>query len=480
MSFWGFEELRSVVGGVWLARPGPAGPATGLSTDTRTIKAGQVFLAMTGETHDGHRVIADAAAKGSPLAIVDNPAALPDPLPPSMGVLKVADSTRRALLRLAAAYRRELEATKVIAVVGSNGKTTTVRMIDAVLGSGGGLKGTASIKSYNNEIGVPLTILGARPGDGYLICEVGTNAPGEIATLAAAVAPDLAVITSIGREHLEKLGSLQGVAREEASVLEFVRRGGAGIYNADAPHLAETIVVMPHKPAAMIGFGRSPKADVRVVEESQDLSGLSFTLNDRASFRLPLLGKHNATNATSAVLVGRRLGLTDPQIARGLLSVRGAEMRLEQSEVGGIRLINDAYNANPDSMRAALETLAEVGAGATRRIVVLGDMLELGEHTKSEHAGLGRLLARRTDLDVIVLVGPNMAAAGEMLAGREGGSLLRVEEMDAPRAAEVAGMLRPGDVVLLKGSRRMRLERLAAAVKERYAAARVGAVTSGA
>jgi UDP-N-acetylmuramoyl-tripeptide--D-alanyl-D-alanine ligase len=477
MSFWEYENLRSVAGGVWLARPSSQEPATSLSTDTRTIKPGQVFLALAGEQHDGHRVIADAAAKGSPLAIIDNPDALPSPLPAGLGVLKVTDTTRRALLRLAAAYRKSLEGTKVIAVVGSNGKTTTVRLIDAVLT--GALRGTASIKSYNNDIGVPLTILGARPGDGYLICEVGTNSPSEIAKLSEVVAPDIAVIVSIGREHLEKLGSLAGVAREEASVLEFVRRGGAGIYNADAPHLAETIAAMPTKPNALIGFGRSPAANVRVIEESQNLSGLSFTLNDKASFRLPLLGRHNAVNAAAAVAVGRRLGLSDAHIATGLLAVRGAEMRLEQSEIGGIRLINDAYNANPDSMRAALETLAEVGKSARRRVVVLGDMLELGEHTRAEHAEMGLLLSKRRDLDLMVLVGPSMRWAAEALGSKAAAKVVRVDDLDSTHAPRIAAMLNPGDVVLLKGSRRMRLERLAAAIRDRFSAAQSAAAACG-
>jgi UDP-N-acetylmuramoyl-tripeptide--D-alanyl-D-alanine ligase len=469
MSFWAAENVRAVAGGVWLAAP--TAEASGLSTDTRTIRPGEVFVALAGENSDGHRMLGEAAAKGCPLAIIDNPAALAGPIPPGMGVLKAPDSTRRALLRLAAAYRKSLGATKVIAVVGSNGKTTTVRLIDAVLGSV--LRGSASIKSFNNEIGVPLTILGAQPGAGYLICEVGTNSPSEIARLSEVVAPDIAVITSIGREHLEKLGSVLGVAREEASVLEFVRRGGAGIYNADAPHLAETIAALPSKPAAMIGFGRSPGADVRVIEESQDLSGLSFTLNDRASFRIPLLGRHNAVNAAAAVAVGRRLGIPDDRIAAGLLGVRGAEMRLEASETGGIRVINDAYNANPDSMRAALETLADVGKGASRRVVVLGDMLELGEHTRSEHIELGLLLAKRRDLDLVVLVGPSMRLAAEGLGSKAGDRVIRMDELDAAGAQKVAGLFRAGDLVLLKGSRRMRLERVAAAIKERFAPAPV-------
>jgi UDP-N-acetylmuramoyl-tripeptide--D-alanyl-D-alanine ligase len=468
MSFWERENLRAATGGVWLAQPERA--ITGLSTDTRTIKPGQAFLALTGEQHDGHTMVSEAGRVGCPLAIVENPAAIPGPVPPGMGILHVRDGTRRALCRLAAAYRRTLEGTKVIAVVGSNGKTTTVRLLASVLAQR--LRGSASIKSFNNDIGVPLTILAAAPGGEYLICEVGTNSPGEIARLAEVAAPDIAVITSIGREHLERLGSLRGVAREEASVLEFVRRGGAGIYNSDAPHLAETIGTMPARPATLISFGFGRGADVQVAGARQTRRGIELTLNDRSAFRIGLLGRHNACNAAAAVVVGRRLGLTDAQIGAGLEAARGPEMRLERSEIGGVSVINDAYNANPDSMRAGLETLREVGDGEPRRVAVLGDMLELGGHADEEHRQIGVELAKRTDLDLIVLVGPSMRLAAEVLEGSaRAGQTVWIEQMDERHAPRIAERLRPGDVVLLKGSRRMRLERLLGAVRERFSPA---------
>lgn len=463
MSFWESENIRSVVGGTWLAKPQK--PCSGVSTDTRTIKPGQVFIAIVGDQFDGHTKLADAAAAGCPLAIIDSPARAGS-LPAGLGILQVRDNTRRALSRLAAAYRRTLDGTKVIAVAGSNGKTTTVRLIDAVLGTT--MKGTASVKSFNNDIGVPLTILRATPGDGYLICEVGTNAPTEIARLSEVVSPDLAVIVSIGREHLEKLGSLAGVAREEASVLEFVRPGGAGVYNADAPELAAAIAALPpdHRPRTMIGFGHSTGADIRVAEVSQDWDGLRFTLNDRASFRLGLLGAHNASNAAAAVAVGRRLNIPDDRIAAGLASATGPDMRLERLTIGGIRILNDAYNANPDSMRAGLETHRQVRA-AGRKVVVLGDMLELGDHTESEHRGIGDLLRTRPDLGWIVLVGPSMRSAAEALPADR---VLWLPELDESHAAEAAAGLQDGDLVFVKGSRRMKLERLIDAIRARFGA----------
>ncbi|MEX2220109.1 MAG: UDP-N-acetylmuramoyl-tripeptide--D-alanyl-D-alanine ligase [Phycisphaerales bacterium] len=459
MNFWSPENLRAVVGGMWLARP--TAEASGLSTDSRSIAPAQLFLALRGETFDGNTMVASAAASGSPLAIIDNPEAA-GPLPPGMGILRVPD-TRRALLKLGAAYRKSLEGVRILAVAGSNGKTTTVRLLDAVLGAA--MRGTASQKSFNNAVGVPLTLLSGRPGDQYLICEIGTNAPGEVGELAAVVAPDIAVVTSIGREHLEKLGSLRGVAREEASLLEHIRTGGAAVINADAPHLLESVAALGRKPRAVISFGEGERADVRVVAVEQGFGGVRFTLNDRSVFDAPLLGRHNALNAAAAVAVGRRLGLSNEQIGAGLRKVRSAEMRLERAEVGGIRVINDAYNANPDSMKAALDTFAALDAGTGRRVVVLGDMLELGEHAESSHAELGRRLAAVPGLDLIVLVGDSMRHAARALEDASGeGRVVRVEELDGPRAKEVAGLLRKGDLVLLKGSRRMRLERLVAAL----------------
>jgi UDP-N-acetylmuramoyl-tripeptide--D-alanyl-D-alanine ligase len=463
MTFWNPENVRSAMGGTWLARPEPDAVVTGLSTDTRTIRRGQIFLAIKGEKFDGHSMLAKAAAAGSPLAVIDSTEAA-GRLPGAMGVLKVADS-RRALLRLAASYRRTLERTRVIAVCGSNGKTTTVRILAAALGAT--MKGTASQKSFNNDIGVPLTILSASPSDQFLICEVGTNAPGEIATLAQVVQPDIAVITSIGREHLEKLGSLRGVAREEASVLESLQPGGAGFYSADSPELRE---VLPKNGMTLLSFGFHDSADVRVASVGQSIDGVRFALNDKAEFSMPILGRHNAANASAAIAVARRMGAADEGIARGLKSVRGEAMRLEVSRRGGVCIINDAYNANPDSMRASMETFDEIGAKAKRRVVVLGDMFELGEGAAEYHAEVVGLLGARPRIDVIVLVGQQMKAAASGLAGHRAKVVL-VSDMGEKHATEVAGLLKNGDMVLVKASRRMRLERLLSAMPEPVGAA---------
>ena len=501
MTFWNPDSIRAACSGAWLARPAmielpkdrPAdmpppppsllhAPISGVSTDTRTIKPGQVFIALRGPNHDGHNFLTAAANGGSPILVIDDETAIPaGGFEPAVGVLKVAD-TGRALLRLAAAYRKTLDRTKVIAVCGSNGKTTTAGLISQVLSAS--LRGTASAKSFNNAIGVPLTILAAQPADQYLVCEVGTNAPGEIAALAEVVQPDIAVITSIGREHLEGLGDVAGVAREEASVVRFVREKGCVVATADAPELAEHLRAAPN----LVTFGRAEGATLRLTEarhtDGPDLAqsgqvrgtgpGVKFTINQKQNYYLPILGEHNALNAIAAIAVARRMGMAEEKIAAALAQAKAPDMRLQTVVVrtrgGEIHVLNDAYNANPDSMIAALRTLAALPA-ERRRVAILGDMRELGAAAESLHREVARAALAIDGIGLAVLVGPNMkAAAEEMRAGRSSARVEHVADIDGPQAAAVAAMLRPGDTVLLKGSRGMKMERLLAPIREAHEA----------
>ncbi|HYE02353.1 MAG TPA: UDP-N-acetylmuramoyl-tripeptide--D-alanyl-D-alanine ligase, partial [Phycisphaerales bacterium] len=407
MSFWAPESLRSAAGGTWLARPGRGpGPAHGLSTDTRTLAPGQAFLALRGEHFDGHAFLRAAVAAGAATLIIDRPA-LADGVPaPPGGVIAVPD-TGRALLRLASAYRDQLERATVIGVAGSNGKTTTARLIQAVLATT--FRGTAPAKSFNNAVGVPLTVLSADPDDEYLVCEIGTNHPGEIAELAGVVRPDIAVITSIGREHLEGLGSLAGVAREEADLLTYIRPGGVAVATADAPELAPYLRCLPE----VITFGASAGAHLRLAGAAHELAPdglvrLRLRVSDgrapggaEAAYLTPLLGAHNALNVLAALAVARRLGVPEAAIAAALAGARPAPMRLEPQTAGGIALLNDAYNANPESMAAALRTLAELVPPGGRRVAVLGDMLELGPEEERFHREIGAH-ARARGVDVLV------------------------------------------------------------------------------
>lgn len=504
MSFWTPDNLRSIASGTWLIRPPrpevPADrpdnlppppthtPITGLSTDTRDIMPGQVFLALRGENHDAHRFLAQAVTAGAVILIIDDESAIPtDGFSPAAGVLKVAD-TDKALLKIAAAYRESLKGTRVIAVCGSNGKTTTTRLIEQVLNTT--FRGTSSKKSFNNAVGVPLTILRAKPADQYLLCEVGTNAPGEIATLAAVVQPDIAVITSIGREHLEGLGDLAGVAAEEASVLKFLRAKGCAIVNADSPEL--DTAMRKYKPATLVRFGRGGSGgnppDIRLgtsgvetIDETdaagKGLTGIGFAINDRLKVRLPMLGEHNAMNALAAFAVGRRMAIEEGRIIEALSGASGAEMRLQLACVrlpggGEARILNDAYNANPDSMLAAIQTLVSLNPGrgqhgGGRRVAIVGDMFELGSTAAQMHDQVIARLAELGDsIGLVVLMGEQMCRSGEALsaAGWSEDRVLLLPKADEAAARAAAAAIRPHDVVLLKASRRMRLERVLSAL----------------
>lgn len=500
MTFWTPDHLRAATNGSWIVRPPlielpkdrPAdlplpplhAPISGLCTDSRTVKAGQAFLALRGEKFDGHAFLAEVARAGSPILIVDDASGVPPGgFEPACGVLKV-DDTAKALLRIAAAYRKSLARTKVIAVCGSNGKTTTTRLLEQILSKS--MRGTASIKSFNNAVGVPLTILGAKENDQYLICEVGTNAPGEIALLGEVVRPDIAVITSIGREHLEKLGDRAGVAKEEASILAFLKpgatTGGWAVVTADAPELADHIKGVPN----LVTFGRSKDATLRLTATKHivDETGapmLVFTINGRQECRLPLVGEHNALNAMAAMAVARRLGIDEARSCAALASARGADMRLAITDIGGVTVLNDAYNANPDSMIAGIDAamaMRRAIPGRTRTALVLGEMLELGAASESSHKAVAAHIAERArsdegGIELVVLVGAGMVAARDELvsAGWTRDRLAYLPNVDGDAAGEVAGMLSRGDLVLVKGSRRVRLERVVEALKETMGAA---------
>lgn len=499
MNFWTPTTVQHVTGGSWIVRPsGPGGtgemfrtPVDGVSIDSRAAGATQAFVAVKGETFDGHDFLAQAAAKGCALVVVSDESKVPaawravgagGPGGPggtgggsaAPAVLLVPD-TVRALQRLAAGYRRSLGALRVVGITGSNGKTTTTRLVDSILKTK--LRGSASIKSFNNHIGVPLTLLAARPQDQYVVCEMGMNHAGEIAPLTEMGAPDAAMITSIGRAHIENMGSLEAIAAEKASIFNGLRAGGLAVAPADVPVLAPYLKRLEN----VVTFGRGGHADLRLthvetVPGPDGPTGQRFTVNGRWTCEMPLIGEHNAMNALAAIAVARRLGLSDEEITRGLAGAAPAEMRLNRQTIGGVRVVNDAYNASPESMAAALRTFADLfpeskGGAASRRVLVLGDMLELGPAAEAAHDEVGRLIAQCCPPDVIVTLG---ASAGRYADAAKGagatiGESVRFGSADDASCGKVADMLRPGDAVLLKASRRMGLERIVKALEARAA-----------
>jgi len=409
----------------------------------------------------------------------------------------------RARGRLARFHRRHL-AVDGVAGTGSNGKTTTREMITHVLA--GRWPGRCSIKSFNNEIGVPLTLLSAETADRFLVAEVGTNAPGEIDTLGAIIEPEVAVITSVGPVHLERLGTLEGVAREKLSLLKHLRAGGCAVVNIDADVVRWYLAEMRRPPSALLPDGGGIARDVKIVtigrHEEADLRltsvrtisagqtsaetgapfepALEFEINGKFAYRLNVLGAHNALNALAAVAVGRRFGMEHEEIAGRLATFTLPSMRLERrripwrtgSQRGEIEVIVDAYNANPASVAAAIEVLREYPCKPKgRRVVVLGDMRELGPRAGEFHEDVARQVALG-GIDMLLAVGTHarrMAATARETRKRS--SLQPKMEVHAMPDTDTAvrrvrPLCRPGDVILVKGSRAMGLERVVAALEK--------------
>jgi UDP-N-acetylmuramoyl-tripeptide--D-alanyl-D-alanine ligase len=360
--------------------------------------------------------------------------------------------------RLAAHVRHAFNGS-VIAVAGSNGKTGTKGLIHAALHPP--LRGSASPKSFNNDIGVPLTIFAADPQDDYLVLELGTNHPGEIANLTRIAQPDYAVITNIGAEHLEFFGTLDGVRSEEASIIDGLNRFGMLVVNGDDAPLLEAV---GRYRGERITFGWNDQNHLHPIDVRCTQRGTEFRLG-RGYFFIPQIGRHIAVNAAAAIAIARKLGLNDEEIAANLSTAAGPPMRLQVQQVGGVTLINDAYNANPHSMRAALETLRDLPT-AGRRIAILGDMRELGEAAEQFHAEVGRLAAE-CGLDELHCVGPasKTIAAAAISAGQRH---THHHDDAAAAAGAVPAQLNDGDLVLLKGSRGVQLETIVGAAANRH------------
>ncbi len=462
------EEFVSAVKG-HPQGPIPSPSITGVSTDSRSIKTGDAFFALVGDRFDGHDYIEQVVAAGAAVIVASRRDVASKAQERGWPVVFV-DNTTAALGRLASWYRKTLSA-RLIAVTGSNGKTTTKTMLEAVLARIGNV--ISAPKSFNNNIGVPLTLLSADHTHNYIVLEMGTNHPGEIAELGGLARPDLAVISSIGPAHMEGLGGLEGVAREKTSLLEYVPATGFAAVNIDEP------ILLPFLRSAkckMLRFGTAKDAELRAEAIEADATSLRFKVNGRWPVTMQMSGRHNATNALGAWAIGSRLGMAAEQIADALSQVRPPEMRLEHFQYGTVTIINDAYNANPASMAAGLRTLADVHmAGDARRVAILGDMLELGVQSKDLHEQTGQLLARLGCIDCLVAIGPHAQHLADA-AAHEAAKLAVHRFADADQAAKgVAKFLQPGDVALLKGSRGMHLEKLLPAIQQTFGPALAGA-----
>ncbi|MCZ6462403.1 MAG: UDP-N-acetylmuramoyl-tripeptide--D-alanyl-D-alanine ligase [Actinobacteria bacterium] len=413
-------------------------PIHSVSTDSRSVTSGALFVAIKGEHHDGHDFVAAAIAGGAVAGVVERGSAA-DILP-----RVEVENTTNALRDLAAARRSELDA-RVVAVSGSTGKTSTKDLLAAALPGS-----FASPRSFNNEVGVPLTVLSAADDTETLVLEVGSRGLGHIRWLAPAVLPDIAIITNLGVVHLETFGTKDALADGKFELIESLVEGGVAVLPDDEPRL-----VRPH-PGPTITFGLTPKAGVHVSDIAVDQQGRPrFVLHaDGASVavELAMAGAHNAVNAAAAAAAALVLGLDLETIADGFATATAAPWRMEVHQ-GRITVVNDAYNANPDSMVAAMETVAAMPGP---RIAVLGEMAELGPVTEEEHERIGRIAA---DLGFDVITVGRDHGLAEAAGGRN-----VARQSDA--ADIVLDEAKPGSVVLVKASRSVGLERLAAELIE--------------
>jgi UDP-N-acetylmuramoyl-tripeptide--D-alanyl-D-alanine ligase len=425
---------------------GPDLPFSGVSTDSRHVTAGSLFIALRGPHHDGHHHVATAAAAGAVAALVEHPVACAIPQ------LTVSDS-RLALGTLAGAWRREL-ATPLVAVTGSNGKTTVKEMCAAILGAAGETLATRG--NLNNDIGVPLTLLRLQQGHRFGVVEMGANHPGEIAYLTRITAPQVAILNNAAAAHLEGFGSLEGVARAKAEIFEGLGELGVAVINADDPFAPLWRELTASR--QVLSFGLQPGADVTARWQG-DLYGSRLEVTTPvADFHvdLALPGRHNVLNALAAIAAVTALNIESAQIVAGLEGLRAVGGRLQvRRGRNGATLLDDSYNANPDSIRAGLTVLGECPG---QRFLALGDMGELGAEAAALHRQVG-IAAREAGIDRLYACGALSRGAAEAF-GAEGHFFAQQQQL----IEALLPQLKEGLTVLVKGSRSSHMERVVEAL----------------
>ena len=414
---------------------------SGANFDTRRLHRGELFVAITG-ARDGHDYAKSAVESGAAAVLASRP--LDDHIPAIY-----AEDTVSALQEIAKNYRRMLQ-TKVVGITGSVGKTTTKEMIAAVLQTTYATQKTA--ENFNNGIGLPITVLGIDPTCEAAVLEMGMNHFGEISLLTSIAQPDIAVITNVGRMHIENLGSEEGILRAKLEILEGLKPNGTAIFCGDIPRLYDA-AVSHHA----LTFGRKEQNDIRAVDVFIDSDGVRFTalaFGQEIPIRLPVQGEHNVLNALAAVAVGLKCGISAERIAAGLADFKNTGMRQRCYDLGELHIIEDCYNAGPESMRAALKVLS--GAKG-RKIAVLGGMLELGDYAAKEHYEVGRESARIADLLFAYGANSEQYVLGAKAAGMTQAWCFESHEALAEALKKA---LQPEDTLLVKGSRGMKMERV--------------------
>ena len=426
-----------------------------ITTDTRKIETGDLFIALRGENFDGAEFAADALQKGASAVLVGAPLSksVEKALKNAKGAVLTVSDTLAAYQEIAHAWRMKF-GIPVVAITGSNGKTTTKDLTAAVLSARGTVCRTAA--NYNNEVGLPLTLLGMTGGDVAAVVEIGMRGLGQIAALAPVAAPSIGIVTNVCEVHMELLGSIENIAKAKAELVQAISAGGTVILNADDARVA-AMRSLAADSVRVLTYGIGADADVRAEALRLTSDGSQFMVtwnNERHDYSIPLAGRHNVSNALAALAAGFVLGYTPQEMQTGLQRLAVTKMRYEVHEVGAWTFINDAYNASPSSMAAALETTANLYEG--RKIAVLGDMLELGDAAEEAHRRIGRRMAE-LGFAALVTYGPQsrwMNAAAEAA----GCPICRHTETHEAAAEHLRSLLREGDTVLFKGSRGMKME----------------------
>jgi UDP-N-acetylmuramoyl-tripeptide--D-alanyl-D-alanine ligase len=459
MKVFSIKDLAGIIKAQALCDSNGVPSFTGVSTDSRTVKAGDCFFAIAGENFDGHDYVGDAFAKGAVCAVVERDIDAGEFV--AKCVLKVRD-TIEALGDFAREYRRRA-GFKVVAITGSAGKTTTRQIVYHALRQK--FRVHESPKSFNNKIGLPLTLLGAKQDVQIVIAELGSNHPGEIAHLTRIAAPDVAVVTNVYSAHLEGFGDLQKIAIEKSAIFEGLGPDGVLIINADCDILVQTCRAGGMK---FLTFGKSDGSDYHVQDVLLD--GVTGRFNiEGTQVHLPLPGQGNIENALAAWSVCSRFGLQAKDFARAVKTLPGVSMRTELLQAGTLTILNDCYNANPASMKNALEILAGIDSAGRRRLVfICGEMAELGQQSEELHAELGTFIAEaNVELLLVVSKLAKVAAESARVHARQNLQIKCFE--DTPSACnKLHEFIRDYDIILVKGSRTAKLETAVEKLKELF------------
>ncbi|MCE5003107.1 UDP-N-acetylmuramoyl-tripeptide--D-alanyl-D-alanine ligase [Staphylococcus pseudoxylosus] len=423
----------------------------GVSIDSRDIKSQNLFIPFKGEHVDGHQYVAQALRDGAGASFYQKGTLLDENVE---GPIIWVDDTLTALQQLAKAYL-EFVNPQVIAVTGSNGKTTTKDMIESVLKPQFKVKKTQG--NYNNEIGMPLTILELDIDTEISILEMGMSGFHEIEFLSNLAEPDIAVITNIGESHMQDLGSREGIAKAKSEITVGLKPGGLFIYDGDEPLLKPYVNQLTN--VDLVSIGKHSTNSLVSQIESINNDGIAFTINEEERFELPILGEHNMKNATIAIAVGKRMKLSYDTIFNNLREVQLTGMRMQQYHTSDNSLvINDAYNASPTSMKAAIDTLAVMNG---RKILVLGDVLELGPNSQIMHEQVGKYLNGK-DIDTLFTFGEESQYISNV--GKQYVNHMEHFENKQKLIETIKTYVQPEDKVLVKGSRGMKLEEVVEAL----------------